>query len=377
MLQADILRPDALTLADAAAWRAMVAETAAFHSPLMGPEFAQLVGEVRPDAHVAVFREGGEAVGFLAHHRRPGALARPIGAPWSDRHALVTGPSPGFGWREALQAARLRAFRFTALVDPHGVFAGAGLAGEDLAYAIAPDEPGDAYWERLRAGSPKRFKNIRRLEHKMEREEGPLELVVGDPAADALQLLFRWKREQFRRTGLHDVLHPAWSRAMMERLHVRRKGAVCGLLITLRARGRVIAAHFGARAGGAYHPWLAAYDPDWAHASPGLVFLSMAVKAMPEAGLTRYELSGGSAHYKTVFADREEALAQGAAELRAVAGATASRRPELLKRLGRRLDHIAETELTLGGRLQGVALAISDIKKRLPAGGAPPAPPEA
>ena len=369
MLQADILRPDALTRADAEAWRAMAAETPAFGSPLMGPDFAMLVGEVRPDAHVAVYRRAGETVGFLAHHRRPGGLGRPIGAPWSDRHALVTAAAPGFGWREALAAARLRAFRFTALADPHSVFAGAGLDGDDLAFAIAPDTPGEPYWERLRAGSPKRFKNIRRLEHKLDREEGPLELTAGDASPEALQLLFRWKREQFRRTGLHDVLHPDWSRAMMQRLHGRGEAELTGLLITLRARGRVIAAHFGARAGGVYHPWLAAYDPDWAHASPGLVFLSMAVRAMPQAGLARYELSGGSSHYKVVFADREEALAHGAAELRAAAGAGASRRPELLKRLGRRLDHIAETELTLGGRLQGVALAISDIKKRLPAGG--------
>ncbi len=374
MLQADILRPDALTQDDVRAWRDMLATTPEFASPLMGPAFARLVGEVRADAHVAVFRRGGETVGFLAHHRRPGGLGRPAGAPWSDRHALVTGPSPGFGWREALAAARLRAFRFTALTDPHGVFGGAVLDGADPAYAVAPVDAGEAYWERLRAGSPKRFKNIRRLEHKLDREEGPLELTFGDTSADALDLLIRWKREQFRRTGLHDVLHPEWSRAMMSALHRRAEPDFRGLLVTLRARGRVIAAHFGAQAGAVYHPWLAAYDPDWAHASPGLVFLSMAVRAMPEAGLERYELSGGSAHYKTVFADHEEELAHGSAEVRAPAASPgASRRPELLARVQRRLDHIAQAEPTLAGRIQGVALALTDMKKRLPSGGRAPA----
>lgn len=366
MLQADIFRPDRLPARDRAAWLAFAEETPAFRSPLLGPAFAELVGSVREDAHVAVFRRNGAAVGVLAHHRRPGGLARPIGAPWSDRHALLTAPGADFDWREALDAAELRAFRFTALVDPYALFAEAGAEGEDAAYAISPAVGGDAYWETLRAASPKRFKNIRRLEHKLEREQGPVELVVGDRSPEALDLLIRWKREQFRRTGLHDVLHPTWSRALMETLFHEERPELCGLLITLRARGRVIAAHFGARSGGVYHPWLAAYDPAFAAWSPGLVFLSMAVRAMPEAGLTRYELSAGSAHYKTAFADHEERLAAGAAE-RGRSGPPLQR-PVLLERVRRRLDHIAETEITLGGRLQGFAAAVGDLSKRLPAG---------
>ncbi len=373
MLHADIVRPDALDADALAAWRGWMRATPAFGSPLLGPAFARSVGEVRPDLFVAVFRDGTRAVGVLAHHRRPLGLARPVGAPWSDRHALLTAPGVALDWSEALRAARLNAFRFTALLDPHGVFAGAGVEGGEEAYAIAPaeggGEGGDAWWERLRAGSPKRFKNIRRLEHKLDREEGPLELTVGDRSSEALQLLIRWKREQFRRTGLHDVLHPAWSRALMEGLFASHDPELSGLLITLRARGRVLAAHFGVRAGGVYHPWLAAYDPAFAAISPGLVFLSMAVRAMPEAGIHRYELSGGSAHYKTVFASGAETLAFGAAEVGAPGGRRTAR-PELLTRLRRRLDHIAAAEPTLGGRLHGVAAALSDIPKRLPPAGA-------
>ncbi len=366
MLQAHVHRPHALPPDDRRAWLALAVETPAFAaSPLLGPAFAELVGGVRADAHVAVFRRGGEVVGVLAHHRRPGGLARPIGAPWSDRHALLTAPGADLDWREALRAADLTAFRFTALLDPYAVFADAAVSAEEPAYAIAPETPGEAYWEALRAGSPKRFKNIRRLEHKLDREHGPLELTVGDASPAALDELIRWKREQFRRTGLHDVLHPAWSRAMMQALFARREGELTGLLITLRARGRVVAAHFGARSGAVYHPWLAAYDPAYAAWSPGLVFLSMAVRAMPEGGLARYELSGGSAHYKTVFASGQEDLAEGAAELRAAGPPL--HRPALVERVRRRLDHIAQTEITLAGRLQGVAIAFGDIRKRLPA----------
>ena len=370
MLHAALHRPDRLPPEDRRAWLALLAETPAFAaSPLLGPAFAELVGRVREDAHVAIFTRGGETVGVLAHHRRPGGLARPIGAPWSDRHALITAPGAGLDWREALTAADLSAFRFTALLDPYSIFGGAAVAAEEPAYTIAPADPGEAYWEQLRAGSPKRFKNIRRLEHKLDREHGPLELVIGDRSPGALSELMRWKREQFRRTGMHDVLHPRWSREMMERLFATTEGELSGLLIGLRGRGRLLAAHFGARAGGVYHPWLAAYDPAFAAWSPGLVLLSMAVRAMPEARLTRYELSGGSAHYKTVFASGEDSLSEGSAELRGAGPPL--KRPVLVERVRRRLDHIAQTELTLSGRLQGVATALSDIKKRLPVTAAP------
>lgn len=374
MLQAEIVRPDAVTARDVLAWRALAARTPAFRSPLLGPEFAQAVGEVRQDAAVALFRRADQLVGVLAHHRRPGGLARPIGAPWSDRHALITAPETPIDAREALAAAGLRAFRFSALMDPHGVFFRATAGSEaEAAYAIAPGETaaGADYWEVLRAASPKRFKNLRRLEHKLEREEGPVEFTFGDPSPTAFSALIDWKRDQFRRTGLHDVLHPAWSRGLMEHLfraspHAHFRGA----LATLRARGRTIAAQFGVVGGGVYHPWLASYDPAFAAYSPGLLFISAMIRAMPELGLDRYELSGGGEHYKTAFASEAETLLSGEATVAEVAPKAA--RSALVMRLHRRFENIAQTEITLGGRLQGVAQALAAMPKRLPAATATP-----
>ena len=107
MLQADILRPSDLSRSDHAAWSADRDATTAFRSPLLSAEFALAVGEVREDAAVAVFRRRGAPIGFLAHHRRPGGLARPIGSPWSDYHALISGPDGAIDGAEALRAAGL------------------------------------------------------------------------------------------------------------------------------------------------------------------------------------------------------------------------------------------------------------------------------
>ena len=209
MVQAEIIRPDALKPEDRAAWLALRASAEAFSSPLLGPDFAEAVGRVRSDAAIAVFRRNGRAVGFLPHHRRPGGLARPIGAPFSDYHALIA--EPDLNAEDALRVAGLREYRFAALIDPHGAFASA-QSRADEGHSIVVEGTGETagadYMEVLRAGSPKRFKNVRRLDHKMDREVGAVSLIAPDQDPTAFETMFAWKREQFARTGLHDVFHP-------------------------------------------------------------------------------------------------------------------------------------------------------------------------
>jgi CelD/BcsL family acetyltransferase involved in cellulose biosynthesis len=96
MLDVETLHPRALAQADLRTWREMAAAEPAFAGPLLGPDFARAVGAVRDDARVAVIRRRGEALGFLPHHRRPGAMARAIGSPLSDYHGLVSRPTPAW-----------------------------------------------------------------------------------------------------------------------------------------------------------------------------------------------------------------------------------------------------------------------------------------
>ena len=296
MLQVDILSPQDLAAKDRDAWQAFRNATPAFQSPLLGPDFAETVAEVRSDTAVAVWRRNGQAVGFLAHHRRPGGLARPIGAPWSDYNALITAPHERLDAADALKLAGIEAYRFGGLLDPFGLFEAAEAQTAET-YRIAFEDSGDAYWETLRANSPKRFENMRRLEHKLERECGT-PVLAADTDSRAFESLLDWKRDQFRRTGLHDVLHPSWSHLLMQRLFRKRSGALQGLLLTLRVDGKPIAAHFGVREGEAFHPWIAAFDPDYSAYSPGQTFISEAIRAMPRLGIKSYDLSAGSDHYK-------------------------------------------------------------------------------
>jgi CelD/BcsL family acetyltransferase involved in cellulose biosynthesis len=374
LIQAHVTRPDGLSPAEEVAWRAMQAAHPDFGDPLFGVDFAKAVGAVREDAWIAVFRRDGRTIGFLAHHRRPSGFARPIGAPFCDYHALISAPGEPIDGAEALAAAGLSALRCSGLVDPHGVFEG---AMEDVAPAhrMALDTDPAAYLEALRAASPKRFKNERRLEHKLEREVGPIELVAGDVGDEGFKRLIGWKRDHARRTGTHDFMGPDWTRRLMRQLFETRCGDFAGLMLTLTAGGRPIAAHFGVRQADWYHPWIAATDPAFAAWSPGQIFLARAITAMPGLGLRVYDLGVGHDHYKRPFSNGQMSVSRGLAAAATESGRRAGAWERVwnladnagapaVGRVRRRLDHIAAVELSAAGRVRGVFDAIRSSARR-------------
>lgn len=373
-ITARLYKPAEMAQDDVAAWTAMQAATPAFSNPLFSHGFAAMVAAVREDVEVAVFRRGDAAVAFLAVHRRPGGFARPVGAPFSDYQGIVSKGAIGLSGPQALERAGLGALRFNGLVDPFGLFAGVS-SGVQEAFAIELNEDAESYMEAIRAASPKKFKNYRRLEHRLEREVGLLRLVDDDRSQEAFDALLAWKSEQFVRTGIQDVLRPAWVRAMMQSLFETRQGAVTGQMVSLYAGETLVAGHFGVRQGAVFHPWIASANPDFASASPGQLFLAHTIRAMPQMGLTVYDLGPGHDHYKRPYASvRRElgvglVLAQGARGRVAGAGEAAWSAIGLgrlapLDKVRRRLDHIAAIDPTAAGRVRGVIEAVQGVRKR-------------
>jgi len=371
-VEVETVHPSGLSPEDIAAWRALAAAEPAFAHPLLGPDFARAVGEVRLDARVAVFRRRGAAIGFLPHHRRPGGLARPLGAPLSDYHALVAAPDSGLEGGRALAAAGLAAFRYTGLVDPHGAFT-ASTAAAAPGWTVALDGPAEACLERLRAASPKRAKNWRRLHQKLEREVGPVRFEASDDPAVYEQLL-SWKREQLVRGGLADFMRPDWTRRLLDNLS-RKRGEFAGLTLAMWAGDTLAAGHFGVRQGGWYHSWISSTHPDLGSCSPGQTFLIQAITAMPSLGLTTYDLGQGSDHYKQHYAARTVMAGEGTAAAPTSAGRLAAgreqawtlagaRRPGLVASLRRRLDIIAASELSAVGRVRGFVDALAAQPRR-------------
>ncbi|MBR7620600.1 GNAT family N-acetyltransferase [Phenylobacterium sp. 20VBR1] len=374
MLSAETFHPSDLSQADISTWRRLCASRPEFANPLMGPDFAQAVGKVRADARVTVWRWPGRTAGFLAYHRRPGSYARPIGAPLSDYHGLVA--EPGLDSDEALAAAGLSVYRFTGLTDPNMAFAGFG-AVERESFVIALETTAEAYLEALRAASPKRFKNYRRLDHKLDREVGALS-IRAEFDQTAFDTLLRWKREQLARTGAHGFLNADWTQGLLQDLFERQAGDFQGLMVNLYAGERLVAGHFGIRQGGIYHPWIASTDPELGAWSPGQVFLGRAIAAMPQMGLTTYDLGPGHEHYKRPYALTTRRIGEGVATAANLGGRAAQMSEQAwtlagahgqgaVGKLRRRLDIIASSELSFTGRALGLAQAIGARVRRAPA----------
>lgn len=372
MLNARTIHPSSLSREEIAAWEDLIAAEPAFGSPLLAPAFAQAVGVVREDARVAVYRDGDRIVGFLPHHRRPGGMARPLGAPLSDYHGLIARADAGLTADRALSLAGLSSYRFTGLVDPHGVFAEAS-AGESVGYVITLDAAPDVYLERLRAASPKRFKNWRRLDSKLERDFGPVRVEASDDPAVYAQIM-DWKREQLVRTGVADFLRPDWTRQLLGDFAAAR-GDLRGLTLALWAGETLAAGHFGVRRGGWCHPWIASTNPRLGDYSPGQTFLMKAIAAMPGLGLTTYDLGPSHDHYKRHYAAPGRTVGEGTATASTPAGRLAGGREQvwtlagargagMVASLRRRLDAIAVTELSTAGRVRGFVEAVAAQPRR-------------
>jgi CelD/BcsL family acetyltransferase involved in cellulose biosynthesis len=374
MIQAEVKPPLQLTGDEIDAWQAWRRAEPAFANPLLGPDFAQAVGLARDDARVALFRRDGRLVGALAFHRRPNGFARPIGAAFSDYHALITAPGERIDGREALEAAGIGAIAFTGLIDPAGAFP-AIRPSEHLGYVIDLQGSVEAHYEALKAANPKRFKNWRRLQNKLEREIGEVVLTPGDVSQEAFDALIGWKRDQYRRTGVHDVLRSDWARALFQDLFERRTGELRGVMTTLRAGGRVVAGKFGVAQDGVWHSWISSIDPDCTACAPGLVLMLRAPETLAALGLRSCDLGPSYAHYKEGFSPRQFAVGDGLALAEGPASRTARSldrawvlagdgRVAAVGRLRRRLDHIAAAEPSLGGRVRGVVEALAGYSRR-------------
>jgi CelD/BcsL family acetyltransferase involved in cellulose biosynthesis len=235
MTSVEVLRPSELAHADRQAWAAMIAAEPRFGNPLLTFDFAEAVAAVRTDAHVAVYRRSGRAVAFWAHHRSASGNGRPIGAPFSDYHALISEPDPGLTEPEVLSMAGLRRFQYSGLIDPWGVFE--GPAATATGYRIDVEGGEQDVMAALRTRTPEHVKTWLKKERRFNREHREVTFDACNRSAADLQRVFAWKSRQLRSAGLHDVLSPLWVRTLMSDLHQRQGEGFGGVLSHSRGGG--------------------------------------------------------------------------------------------------------------------------------------------
>ncbi|MEE2526543.1 GNAT family N-acetyltransferase [Hyphobacterium sp. HN65] len=348
MCQVETIKVGELPARHRARWLTLL-ESAGFQSPLLHPDFALHVARHRSDVRILVARDDQGREAYMGVHKTASGCIRPIGGALSDYHGWVAEPGFDAAMSDLLKAADLDSFRYFALLKP-----GYGVPGDGRGLA-ADISAGDTA-SLIRAHKPSRAKQFRRLDRKLEKEQGEVELVIDDADDRAYTALMGWKTAQFAATGRHNILGTGWIAGLLDDVRRTHGDSWGGQLVTLRAGGKPVAAELGPFWNGIFHPWIAAYDVDYAAYSPGHLLVRRLLKAMSAETIRRYDLGADDAPYKQEFANTEIATYSGL--VTADGGYRAQ--PHLtghtiFNKAARRWEQIVLAEPTLTGRLAGLA----------------------
>ena len=197
------------------AWASVVVKNPEFASPFFHPEFTRLVSSVVEGAFVSIFDCEGEAVGFFPFQRgRSTRLGYPLGMGLAGHQGVVAPTDLSWTPRHLLRASGLAVWRFTK-VPAWQEWCSPYVSSISQSPFIDVTAGFADYARRLEARSDV-LRRLRRLARKMERDVGPLHFEVTTADIQVLQTLFSWKSNQYRRTGVEDVLAQSWVRSILE-----------------------------------------------------------------------------------------------------------------------------------------------------------------
>ena len=305
------------------AWAHIQEEEPSLGSPFFRPEFTEIVAAARSDVAVAIVREDEAEPAFFPFQRGPFGRARPVGSRLSDYQGIVARGESRFDARALIRGCGLRSWDFDAVVADQHIFQPFHRRAK-MSQCIDVTQGFDAFVaERAAAGSDQ-VTDVRKQAERLEADVGPVrfEIHVDDPAS--LEVLLRWKSEQYKRTGAVDIFSFPWVRDVVRRAHGARDDGFAGLLSVLYVADEPIAAHLGLRSRTTWHYWLPAYDRRFAKHSPGMVLLLQMTEAAVGLGLERIDLGKGDALYKRRLANASVPLAEGTIDASLAASLTSS-----------------------------------------------------
>ena len=345
--------------------------SSAYDDPFFDPEFARIVGELRSDTYIGVGFDAGSSspIAFWPMHVRPGGWARPIGGPFSDWHGPVTRAHDPVDPTEFLAAAGLAGF--TAFGMPGHL--SWGHLGERAGANMTDISAG---WDQFLAAQsklyPKHFKKIRRMERNLKRDFSEVTFNMNDTSRDAFDWLMSCKRQQFARTGRHDVLGPDWVQRLFETLRTAQSDRFSARLLSMRVDGKIVSAEFNLCSDRVMHGWITGFDIEYSTYSPGHMLQHEILKQMDHMDQTIYDSGIGLDYYKKYYTNFQLPVDTGVLRVQPRAGIprlmadgwrmTEASMPGVMGRLmgkvRRRTDQIVMSEMTFGGRLSGLAKAL-------------------
>lgn len=296
MLRVEIVGAEGLSAADVALWHTMLAANADLASPYFHPDFTRIAAGVSPYSAVAVFKRGERTVGFFPHQRR-GSAVQPLAAPMNDYHGVIAMPGEAPSLEDVSELMKATRLNVGAWVGE----AAEGEARETL--MVTMPEGYDAWYAERRKVWGKYYKDKERARRSLETELGPMRVETGltDPAM--LDHLIGLKRDQYRRTGRHDVFACGWTRSLLHELMQGGADGFGGSMAALWAGDQLTAVEYSLHGGGHYHFWFPAYEPGLARCSPGILLTLETMRLASADGYRVFDFGFGGEGYKKYFCD--------------------------------------------------------------------------
>jgi len=296
-MKATAVLPSELGPGDRLRWEAFTRDSS-LGSPFLSWQFTSIVGQVRGDARVAVVDDGSGICAYLPFQAAGGGTGRPIGATISDAQAILAPPGWSFDAAGLVAAAGLRTWSFDHITTTQPAFV--PYYRQRHRSPIVNLKGGyDGFVEQLRGHSKEFLSQVGRRSRKLAREVGPVvcEWQSAHPDAD-MAILQRWKSEQYGREGSWDRFAQPWIVDVVRALAEARDPGCSGVLSTLRAGDRLVAAHFGLLGADRLSWWFPAYDPAFGRYSPGLILLLGVIEEAARRQVASVDLGRGEHGYK-------------------------------------------------------------------------------
>jgi len=359
--------------ADWAAWANIRTENPRLRSPYFHPEYTKLLSGLRPDVRIICqYGDDGTPVAFLPIQGQK--FARPVGAPMSDYHAIITS-HPDVTYNSLLEGTDIGAYHYSCAADPEKL--GLTQILSESATAAIDIETSAGDWRAERDGSYRRhLKSNRRRTRKAEETIGPKRVELFSRDIDVYASLLKWKREKFAQTGKYDVLSADWTQELIRSLWERGRQADLRCdMHALYFGDRLAAIDLGLSDGDVFHSWMVAYDDELSGFGPGIQLLEALIDATPETGYTRIDMGDGLDGYKRHYASASSRVVAGLVPLSGATGrlskiyaATERWGVGPLKdapgKLRRRYSQIAACEDGTAGRVKHMLAAVVSAGRR-------------
>lgn len=368
-----VIKPRELTEQERWEWKELQLSNFQYDTPLLSPEFMDLVAKSRRDVRCLLVREDDALVAILPVFERSFGLIRPVGAPFSDYAAPIVSQYTDMTLEKIIELSGYAAYRSNSVLLKPSELSDVEKEAATRSFVIHLNgQTAEEHLETHRSQHAKRYKNFRRLMNKLERECGEIEFVFGAAKKLPVETLLNWKSQQFLREGLLDVTAARNSASILNRvaeLERSEDNNLSGFMTCLKVNGEMIVGHFGLRDESNFHPWISAYNPEFESYSPGILLLYKVIEEMGQMGLESYDLSTGHESYKKYFCNS----ARYTRDVNITAQSFAGRLQKLgyeswnyiggenpnspAARMRRRFDHIFVSEPKVIGRMKEILFA--------------------